>query len=151
MARDAGSARMRPGQWEPGGFMTERRSRPGGRVVAGRTLPWVARLRMVRIRCAIVIGEMTGVAVRWQPRVYVIFMAHSAGYARVRAGIRKRGCAVIEGRVRPACGCVAGRTLPRKSRLSMVWIGCIVVFLVMTRLAGRRQSHICAVCMARGA
>jgi hypothetical protein len=50
--------RMGAGQRELCRAVIERRSRPGSRIVAGRTLLRESRLDMIRIRCPAVIGEV---------------------------------------------------------------------------------------------
>ena len=122
--------------------MVEGRTGPTRRVVADGALLRKARLRMVRIRCAVIVRLMARFAGRRQSCVHIVRMARRALHARVHTRQRELGGAVVERCTRPGGRGVAGRTLLRQVCLHVVRIGCAIVVREMTRLAGRRQSRI---------
>lgn len=98
---------------------------------------------MGRIRGARKVSLVASVARRGQSCVVIVHMALSASHGDVRAGQRERGVVVIEGRVRPRCGVVAGSARCRKTRRNVIWI---VGIRVICRVAGIAISrHRCVI------
>jgi hypothetical protein len=84
MARGAQHAGMGAGQRERGRAVIERGSSPGGRrIVARRTLLRESGRRMVRVRDAVVVGQMRDTHVRRAG----INMAYARWYGRRSAGV----------------------------------------------------------------
>lgn len=79
---------------EPG--VVERCSLPRTGGMAGLAGGREVRSRVVRIGRGLVVGLVTGVAIRRNRRVIVVHMAAGTGHGGVLAGKRKRRIAVIE-------------------------------------------------------
>ena len=99
---------MRTRQWERGCGVIKRCSRPGGCIVAGRTLLREAGLHVIRVGRAIVVRQMTGRARSREARIYIVFMAGRTLRAMMRSSQRKRRRGVIKGYSRPGSRTVTG-------------------------------------------
>lgn len=128
---------------EPG--MVEDCTRPGGRVVAALTGGGESGRHMIRIRRALIIHLVAGIAVCRRTREHVVDVATGAGNVDVRAGQRERGVVVVERSARPTRRVVADGTVGRKSsrRVTRV-IGVLVVGLVATEASrvGAGQAEV---------
>lgn len=139
---------------------------PGCRGVAGRTSCRETGCRVGRIRCGVVRGRVATVAIGWQRRVIVVYVAHRTGNRRrgVKASQRENSRVVIEhraeeGRRRVAKGAIRGErrsnvvrycaperrgALPSRNVATVA--GCrsrgqCVVVAYVTRNAGRRHRR----------
>lgn len=128
---------------EPG--MVEDCTRPGGRVVAALAGGGESGRHMIRIRRALIIHLVAGIAVCRRTREHVVDVATGAGNVDVRARQRERGVVVVEGSARPTRRVVADGTVGRKSsrRVTRV-IGVLVVGLVATEASrvGTGQAEV---------
>jgi hypothetical protein len=145
-------AGMGAGQLERGRAVIEGCSRPGSRrIVARRTLLRKSRRRMVRVRDAVIVGQMAGHARGRQASVNVVFVARGAQRTGMGAGQWERGGAVIEGCSRPGSRrIVARRTLLRESCRRMVRVRDTVIVGQMAGHARGRQAIVNVVLVARG-
>ena len=121
--------------------MVERRSRPGGRGVAGLARSREElRLRLVaRVRGVVVIGLMAADTRDWQGRVVAVHVAVRALARWHCVRTRQWECRVgmVEGGVGPDRRVMAQLARGRESRRSMGGIGRPRIILLMTRVAQR--------------
>ena len=134
------SASMAGWEWRVLGVV-ERRSRPGGRGVAGLARSREElRLRLVaRVRGVVVIGLMAADTRDWQGRVVAVHVAVRALARWHCVRTRQWECRVgmVEGGVGPHRRVVAQLAGGREPRRSMGGIGRPRIILLMTRVAQR--------------
>jgi hypothetical protein len=95
---------------------------PGCRGVASRTSCRETGCRVGRIRCGVVRGRVATVAIGWQRRVIVVYVAHRTGNRRrgVKASQRENRRVVIEHRAEEGRRRVAKGAIRRERRSNVV-------------------------------
>ena len=135
----AGHVDVGPGQRERSFIVIEYRSGPTRRVVADRAVRGEASLHVVRIRRALVIFDVAGIAIRRRACKFSVDVALRARNVYMGSGQRKWRLRVIEYRASPRCRRVANRAVRRETRLHVIRIRCALVILDVARIAiGRR-------------
>ncbi len=117
VAEIAGHGGVRASQCKACCTVIECRAQPVGRRVAGIAGFWKSGRDVIRNRAtkslgAVPIGSVAAVTIGWQrAAVIAVHVAQGAGNGGVRAGQRKRGCAVIECGTGPIRRGMADRTV----------------------------------------
>lgn len=117
-------------------------------VVTGLAGSWKIRRCVVRIRRGLIVGLVTGIAVRRNRSVVGVHVTTGAGDRCVLAGERERCVVVIERRRDPRCRVMAHLALLREPRLNVVGTGRAVEILRVARDAACVGQAVIAVHMA---
>ncbi len=114
VALRAGHRNVGAGQGERRAAVIKLCRGPAVGVMADRAVVIVIAGHMIRIADSLVIGLVTGPAVRWRAHVLPVDMALYAGHGHVCPGERELTCVVIKCGRAPACGGVTSGALTRK-------------------------------------
>lgn len=142
----AGYCDVRTGQWELcRGVVVESCPQPLFCVVTGGAVLRESCQYMVRILCAVEIGQVAGNAIACRQGEIAVGVTAPAVDANVSARERKGGDAVIERRALPIRGVVARRTIGRKLALDVIGIFARVEIHAVTRIAVHRRTRVSAI------
>lgn len=100
---------------------------------------------VIRVRCAVVVLHVTGVAVSRNIDVVVVYVALGARHGRVRSSQREFRLTVIEGCWNPRSRVVAHFTLLGESYLRMIGVVGVLVVRQMTRHTRRVRQFVISV------
>ncbi len=144
---------MRPGEGELRRCrVVELRPLPLRRAVADRAVLREARRDVIRIRRAVVVGEVATVAGGRRALVDVVLVALGALDRSMRpgeGGLRRRR--VVELGALPLCRRMADGAVLREARSHVVWIRSLVEVRQVATVAGGRRTGVLAVNVARRA
>jgi len=145
VARRAGYRDVRAGERERGVVVIKSGGSPVRGAVTYRAVQGEARLRVVGIGGLVVVADVTGVAVRGDGGVVVVYVTLRAGHGEVRTRERKHSGGMVESGPAPVDGAVALRAIRGKSGLHVIGVGGrVVIRHVATGTGARRGGEVVA-------